>query len=137
MAELKRKLTYADLQVTPDDGRRYELARDPLAKAETPADLTTAHARARELLRPERSWRSLRCSNGCCPYGPGRVRSRSAGGREPECHHGTGDRGSSPLVVEILSPSTRRQDRGIKAERYAELGVLHWSASAWKVGATA
>lgn len=30
------------------------------------------------------------------------------------------------LVVEILSPSTNRQDRGIKAERYAELGVQHY-----------
>ena len=30
------------------------------------------------------------------------------------------------LVVEILSPSTRKQDRGIKAERYAELGVEHF-----------
>ena len=30
------------------------------------------------------------------------------------------------LVVEILSPSTRKQDRGIKAERYGELGVEHF-----------
>ena len=30
------------------------------------------------------------------------------------------------LVVEVLSPSTRKQDRGVKAERYAELGVAHY-----------
>jgi Uma2 family endonuclease len=30
------------------------------------------------------------------------------------------------LVVEILSPSTRAQDRGIKIRRYAELGVPHY-----------
>ena len=30
------------------------------------------------------------------------------------------------LVVEILSPSTRAQDRGLKARRYAELGVEHY-----------
>ena len=30
------------------------------------------------------------------------------------------------LVVEILSPSTRKVDRGVKAQRYAELGVQHY-----------
>ena len=30
------------------------------------------------------------------------------------------------LVVEILSPSTRKADRGVKARRYAELGVEHY-----------
>jgi len=29
------------------------------------------------------------------------------------------------LVVEILSPSTRKVDRGLKFRRYAELGILH------------
>ena len=28
--------------------------------------------------------------------------------------------------MEILSPSTRNQDRGTKARRYAELGVRHY-----------
>ncbi len=39
------------------------------------------------------------------------------------------DRGieSAPaLVVEVLSPSTQGRDRGIKAQRYAELGVEHY-----------
>jgi Uma2 family endonuclease len=30
------------------------------------------------------------------------------------------------LVVEILSPSTRAQDRGVKTRRYAELAVAHY-----------
>lgn len=30
------------------------------------------------------------------------------------------------LVVEILTPSTRSRDRGLKATRYAELGVSHY-----------
>lgn len=30
------------------------------------------------------------------------------------------------MVVEILSPSTRAQDRGIKMRRYAEVGVPHY-----------
>jgi Uma2 family endonuclease len=30
------------------------------------------------------------------------------------------------LVVEVLSPSTARTDRGVKSRRYAELGVRHY-----------
>ena len=34
--------------------------------------------------------------------------------------------GAPLLVVEVLSPSTRAQDRGVKARRYADLGVRHY-----------
>jgi Uma2 family endonuclease len=34
--------------------------------------------------------------------------------------------GAPLLVAEILSPSTRAQDRGIKMRRYADLGVPHY-----------
>src|SRR4030095_9790107 len=34
--------------------------------------------------------------------------------------------GAPLLVVEVLSPSTRAQDRGVKARRYAALGVRHY-----------
>lgn len=34
--------------------------------------------------------------------------------------------GAPLLVVEVLSPSTRAQDRGIKMHRYADLGVRHY-----------
>ena len=34
--------------------------------------------------------------------------------------------GAPLLVVEILSPSTRSQDRGVKMRRYAELAVAHY-----------
>ncbi len=37
-----------------------------------------------------------------------------------------GIEGPPLLVVEILSPSTRKADRGVKARRYAELGVEHY-----------
>ena len=37
------------------------------------------------------------------------------------------------LVVEIVSPSTRKVDRGVKSRRYAELGVKHY----WIVDLTA
>lgn len=37
-----------------------------------------------------------------------------------------GIEGAPLLVVEVLSPSTRAQDRGVKMRRYAELGVEHY-----------
>ena len=37
-----------------------------------------------------------------------------------------GIEGTPLLVVEILSPSTRNQDRNVKGRRYAELGVPHY-----------
>lgn len=37
-----------------------------------------------------------------------------------------GIEGAVLLVVEILSPSTRARDRGVKARRYAALGVAHY-----------
>lgn len=37
-----------------------------------------------------------------------------------------GIEGAPLLVVEVLSPSTRAQDRGVKMRRYAQLGVAHY-----------
>ena len=37
-----------------------------------------------------------------------------------------GIEGSPALVVEVLSPTTRAQDRTVKARRYAALGVPHY-----------
>ena len=45
------------------------------------------------------------------------------------CHEHEPDQRRTPdpvVVVEILSPSTRKRDRGVKARRYAELGVEHY-----------
>jgi Uma2 family endonuclease len=39
---------------------------------------------------------------------------------------GRGIEGAPLLVVEILSPSTTRQDRTVKAQRYAALGIVHY-----------
>jgi len=37
-----------------------------------------------------------------------------------------GIEGAPLLVVEVLSPSTRTQDRTVKARRYAALGIPHY-----------
>ena len=36
-SELKRKLDYSDLQVTPDDGKRYELVRGEILVTPSPS----------------------------------------------------------------------------------------------------
>ncbi len=45
---------------------------------------------------------------------------------EPTQVSGRGVEGPPALVVEVLSPSTRTQDRTAKARRYAALGVPHY-----------
>jgi Uma2 family endonuclease len=39
---------------------------------------------------------------------------------------GRGIEGTPLLIVEVLSPSTRAQDRGVKMRRYAARGVPHY-----------
>ena len=131
MAEPKRKLTYADLQITPDDGRRFELVRGALLVTPSP--------------RPRHQRISLKLTLLLHGYfvtrGIGEVFAAPTDViLTPEdvfvpdllVVGNAGDvteRGiEAPplLIVEILSPSTRNQDRGVKAERYAELGVLHY-----------
>ena len=57
MAEPGRKLTYADLQVTPDDGKRYELVRGSLLVTPSPSP---QHQRIRAALSKRAG--SARCS---------------------------------------------------------------------------
>ena len=45
---------------------------------------------------------------------------------DPAQISGRGIEGAPLLIVEVLSPSTRAQDRGIKLRRYATLGVAHY-----------
>jgi Uma2 family endonuclease len=129
--ELKRKLDYSDLQVTPDDGKRYELVRGDLLVTPSPS---TRHQRiSRELLVQLMSYfhgRSLGevfdaptdlILSGQDVFVPDLLVAADPGD--------VSERGIEKpplLVVEILSPSTRGVDRGLKAKRYAELGVLNY-----------
>jgi Uma2 family endonuclease len=129
--ELKRKLDYSDLLATPDDGKRYELVRGDLFVNPSPSPV---HQRiSRRLQRQledyfhERSIGEvfnapvdliLTVQDVFVPdllvvADPGRISNRGI---------------ESPplLVVEILSPSTRKVDRGVKSRRYAELGIQHY-----------
>ena len=129
--QLEPKLAYPDLQHTPDDGRRYELLRGELAVTPSPAP---GHQRV-----------SKRLEMVLIEYFEGRsigevfdapidliltnhdvfVPDLLVVG-DPSHVSSRGIEGPPVLVVEILSPSTRKQDRGVKAQRYAELSVGHF-----------
>lgn len=130
-SELKRKLDYADYVAAPDDGKRHEIVQGDLYVTPSPSPM---HQRiSRRLQRQLEAY----------------FHDRSIGEvfdapidliltnhdvlvpdllvvSDPNLISQRGIEGPPLLIVEILSPSTRRQDRGMKARRYAELGVEHY-----------
>lgn len=129
----KRKLSYRDLAATPDDGKRYEVLDGVLSVSASPVPrhqivsanlvhLLTGHVRARRL--------------GQVLFAPVDVildrhtvavpdivfisTARSAIVTERAIE------GPPNLVVEILSPTTARRDRVLKARLYATFGVPHY-----------
>jgi len=129
--ELKRKLDYSDLLAAPDDGKRYELVQGDLSVTPSPSPV---HQRiSRRLLRQLVDHCHGR-SIGEVFHAPIDLILTNQDVFVPDLlvvsdpRHITkrGIEGPPLLVVEILSPSTRKQDRGVKARRYAELGVEHY-----------
>lgn len=130
-SELKRKLDYSDLVVTPDDGKRYELIYGDLYVTPSPSP---KHQRvSRRLLHQLEAYFHDR-SIGEVFYAPIDLILTNQDVfvpdlvvvSEPQQITKRGIEGPPILVVEILSPSTRKQDRGPKARRYAEFGVAHY-----------
>lgn len=128
---LKRVLNYSDYLAAPEDGRRYEIVRGNLLVTPSP--------------RPVHQRVLLRLATALREY----FRDRSGGEvfiapidliltehdiLQPDLLvvddrtliTDRGIEGAPLLVVEILSSSTVDRDRGIKARRYAELGVRHY-----------
>ena len=129
--ELRRKLDYSDLVTTPNDGKRYELVQGDLLVTPSPSPL---HQRvSRRLLHQLEHYFHDR-SLGEVFYAPIDVILTNNDVlvpdlvvvSEPRFVTKRGIEGPPLLVVEILSPSTRKVDRGTKAQRYAELGVEHY-----------
>lgn len=130
-SELKRKLDYSDYVAVPDDGKRYEIVQGDLYVTPSPSPM---HQRiSRRLQRRLEDY----------------FHGRSIGEvfdapidliltnhdvlvpdllvvSNPNLVSKRGIEGPPLLIVEILSPATRKQDRGMKARRYAELGVAHY-----------
>jgi Uma2 family endonuclease len=134
----ERKLDYAYYASLPSDGRRYEIIRGKLSVNPAPNPL---HQRvSRRLLRQLADFY----------HGSGRgevfdapidvilgphdiVQPDLVVVASPAHITSRGIEAPPLLVVEILSPSTWNQDRGVKRERYAQLGVPNY----WLVDADA
>jgi Uma2 family endonuclease len=129
---LKRKLDYADFARLPsDDGNRYEILDGRLYVSPAPSPL---HQRLSKRLFMRlhdhfegRGLGELFYAPIDVVLGPHDIvepdlvvvaRAEQISSRAVE--------GAPLLAVEILSPSTRRRDRGLKMRRYAELGVAHY-----------
>jgi Uma2 family endonuclease len=128
--EPRRKLDYSYIQATPDDGKRYELVDGELLVNPSPSPI---HQRvSRRLQRQLEDYFHSR-SLGEVFNAPLDVILTPHDVFEPDLlvvadpsHIFTRGIEKPPvLVVEILSPSTRRVDRGLKFRRYAALGVQH------------
>lgn len=128
---LKRKLDYSDIAAAPNDGKRYELVQGELLV--NPAPSPTHQRISRRLVRQLEDYFHGRAL-GEVFYAPLDVILTRHDVFEPDLlvvadpsHISKRGIEKPPLlVVEILSPSTRKVDRGIKRRRYAELGVQHY-----------
>jgi len=128
---LKRTLDFSDYEAAPDDGNRYEILQGKLYVTACPAP---QHQRvSKRLLGALVEYFEGR-SLGEVFYAPMAVILTNHDIAEPDLlvvHDpklisNRGVEGPPLLVVEILSPSSRSHDRGVKAERYAELGIRHY-----------
>jgi Uma2 family endonuclease len=129
--ELESGLDYSDLEHTPDDGRRYELVRGELLVTPSPTPVHQRISKRFEMLLIDFFEGQ---SIGEVFDAPIDLILTSHDVfvpdllvvKDPRHVTGRGIEAAPLLVVEILSPSTRNQDRGLKAQRYAELGVEHF-----------
>jgi Uma2 family endonuclease len=129
-----REWTYAEFARLPDDGNRYEVIAGELYVTPPPE---TPHQVASGRFFIELSLFVTRQHNlGEVLYAPVAVLFGEGDYMEPDIvfllnehkHYRTrrGIEGPPDLVIEIVSPSTARQDRGIKRERYAHYGVSEY-----------
>ena len=122
-----------DIWDTPDDGKRYEVIDGQLYV--TPPPVTEHQGALGVLCRyllPYLHQRQL----GKLYVAPIGVVLDEENGVQPDLVYISRERlhilsrrgieGAPDLVVEILSPSTRARDRGIKLRRYAAAGVPHY-----------
>lgn len=127
---LRRKLGYEDYARIPADGKRHEILDGALYVTPAPTPL---HQRLSKRLQ-------RRLEEHFEGRGLGEVFNAAIDMilgehdiaqpdillvADPAQMSGRGIKGAPVLIVEVLSPSTRAQDRGIKLRRYAALGVTH------------
>jgi Uma2 family endonuclease len=133
MTIVQPRLTATDLQDLPDDGKRYELLEGELAVSPAP---TRKHQKV--------AWRVVTFLDRAEAAGfgvgyaaPFEVYFDEYDAAQPDVLFVRADRldivredrieGAPDLVVEILSPSTRRRDLRVKLHLYARFGVpFYW-----------
>ncbi|HVQ77576.1 MAG TPA: Uma2 family endonuclease [Candidatus Binatia bacterium] len=129
--DLKRKLVYDDYARIPDDGKRHEILNGELYVTPAPSPL---HQRASKRL--QRKLEDYFEARGLAEVfnapidmilGPHDVAQPDIlVVTDPDQISGRGIEGAPLLVVEVLSPSTRRHDREVKLRRYAALAIPHY-----------
>ena len=134
MSQPRKKLTYADFVLFPDDGKRHELIDGvhyvtPCPNFSHQELLGRLHLAIGNFLVGRRSL-------GRVVLSPFDVVMSNHDIVEPDLLFIAGDQqsiiteanvqGSPALVVEILSPSTRRRDQGIKRQLFDQKGVREY-----------
>ena len=128
---LRRKLGYEDYARIPDEGKRHEILDGELYVTPAPTPLhQSLSKRLQRRLEDHFEGRGL----GEVFDAPIDMILGQHDIAQPDILvvadpvqiSGRGIEGAPLLIVEVLSPSTRAQDRGIKLRRYATLGVAHY-----------
>lgn len=127
------KLTFEDYLRLPDDGRRHEILDGIYAVTATPF---YPHQRASSQLHIAIGSFVNRHDLGVLLAAPMAVRLSEHDVVEPDLLFVSHARspvlteeylvGAPDLIIEILSPSTRRRDLGLKRARYERLGVAEY-----------
>lgn len=129
--ELRRKLDYSDIAAAPDDGKRYELLQGELFVNPAPSPI---HQRiSKRLQRQLENYFETRSIGEVFAAPIDLILTKQDVfvpdliiAADPSHISKRGIEAPPLLVVEILSPSTRSVDCGVKSRRYAELGVQHY-----------
>jgi len=129
--ELTRKLDYDDYLRLPDDGKRYEILDGELYVTPAPSPL---HQRvSKRLQRKLEDYFEARGLGEVFDALIDMILGRHDVAQpdilvvaNPGQISGRGIEGAPLLVVEVLSPSTRRHDREVKMRRYAALAIPHY-----------
>ena len=129
--ELTRKLEYDDYVKLPDDGKRYEILDGALYVSPAPSPL---HQRvSKRLQRKLEDYFETRGLGEVFNAPIDMILGRHDVAQpdllvvtDPGQISGRGIEGAPLLVVEVLSPSTRRHDREVKMRRYAVLAIPHY-----------
>ena len=129
-------MTVADLEVTPDDGNRYEVIEGELFVSCAPG---IPHQRIVHNLQMALGSYLVRNPIGIVIPGPGVIFSELSGvipdlvyvsqARQPEIAAGERVTGAPDLVLEVLSPGAEnaRRDRIVKLQLYGKYGVpAYW-----------